>query len=65
MAANPTPTTRVISPGCRTFGHVWTCDDCQAAHPDLSPACWQFVNKSGVCPRCTARAESEGEEPNV
>ena len=36
--------------------HTWTCDDCQAAHPDLSPACWQFVNKSGVCPRCTARA---------
>jgi hypothetical protein len=34
---------------------VWQCDDCRAAHPDLAPESWQFVNKSGECPRCAAR----------
>jgi hypothetical protein len=27
--------------------HTWRCDDCRAAHPDLVPESWQFVNKSG------------------
>lgn len=35
--------------------HTWQCDDCRAAHPDLAPESWQFVNKSGECPRCLAR----------
>lgn len=55
MAANPTPQPRVIRRGCAVFGHVWQCDDCRAAHPDLAPESWQFVNKSGECPRCVAR----------
>lgn len=47
--------TRIIRAGCEKAGHVWECSQCRFLRPYAPPEAWQFVNKSGVCPRCIAR----------
>ena len=47
--------TKIIRVGCEKVGHVWECDQCRALRQHAEPEAWQFVNKSGVYPRCIAR----------
>lgn len=55
---------RIIRAGCEKLGHVWECAQCRFLRPYAAPEAWRFVNKSGVCPRCTARdmASKEAKE---
>lgn len=41
---------------------LWECDVCAARRPDAEPSTRQFVNDSGVCPRCAARRMAAKED---
>lgn len=64
MTAKPTPTTHPVEK-LEDGLAVWYCDCCRVRYPHLGRDSWQFVNKTGDCPRCTARAQAEGEQPNA
>lgn len=60
MTANAKPTTLPVEK-LEDGLAVWYCDRCRVRYPHLGRDSWEFVNESGVCPRCVAR---ELTEPN-
>lgn len=60
MTAEPKPTTHSVRRLAVDLA-VWECDVCEARRPDAGRSTRQFVNATGVCPRCAARELSAAE----
>lgn len=39
------------------------CNVCRRRNPEWPPESWQFVNETGICPRCVARKEKSNALP--